>query len=97
MLALICSVVVEALFVAAYYFFGTITQFGTLANFWSRSFFWFHTPAAIITDHCVTMNNGSIWQDIVGYVIFFIVALLEWWLMFFAAIRCIRYSPKKLS
>jgi hypothetical protein len=97
LLALIVSVLVEALFVVCFWLFGTITQFGTLTNFWSRAFIGFHFPSVIVTDHCVTMANGSLWQDIVGYLIFFTIALLEWWLVIFAAIWCFRHFTKRTA
>src|SRR5580700_20923 len=96
-LALIFSVCAEVVFFVAFKLFGTITEFGTLTNFWSRSFFWFHRPAGILTDFCVTLDNGSVWQDIVGFVIFFSVALIEWWLVVFTAICCIRQFTKRTA
>jgi|SRR5580692_8946889 hypothetical protein len=94
-LALIFGILIEAFYFAAFKLFGTVTEFGDMTNFWSRSFFYFHLPAVFVTDHCVTMGNGSTWQDVIGFVIFFPIAIFEWWVVFFASISFFRYFTRK--
>ncbi len=97
LLALIFSIVMEALSFAVFKLFGTVTEFGSFTNFWSQSWFCIHWLPLIVTDRCVTMANGSILQDVVGFVIFFSIALLEWWLVLFAAIWLIRRFTRKTA
>jgi hypothetical protein len=94
-LALIFSVVIEGLYFAAYELFGTVTEFGTNTNFWSQSYFWFHLPAMSLTDHLVPMGQGVVFLDVIGSIVYFSFASLEWWPILFVAIWCFRHFRRK--
>lgn len=94
MLASVFSILLEALYFTAFKVFGT-TKYGNMTNFWSQSYYYFHFPAAFVTDLCVTMHNGSMWHDIVGFVIFFSIAIFEWWIALFAGFSFVQHFTAK--
>lgn len=95
MLALLFSVLMEALFIAAFKLFGTVHEFSDSKNFWIQSWYDFHWPSIIVTDHCAPVDYGNIWRRVIGLLIFFPIALLEWWIVFSAGIWFVRQFTRK--
>lgn len=96
-LALIFSIFIEALFFAAFKLFGAVHEFSDSKNFWVQSWYDFHWPSIIVTDHCAPVDYGNIWRRVIGLVIFFSIAMLEWWIVFYAGIWFVRRFNKKFA
>ncbi len=95
MLALIFSILMEVLFFAAFKLFGTVQEFSGSGNFWVQSWHSFHRLSIIVAYHCALLVSGDIWQEVIGLVMFFFIALLEWWIVFSAGIWFIRHFTRK--
>jgi F0F1-type ATP synthase assembly protein I len=94
-LTLALSVVIEVSFFVVFRFFtnGSFTDSPT--TLLNRAFVWFHSPARFLGDCIESVDTGSHWRIIVGTLIFFAVAVLEWWFIFLAATWFIRYMRRK--
>ena len=91
MLAVGFSVLAEALFVGIVKLFSNDAELGRLRNLW----LWFHSPAITLADYCGMVAGGHFFGDMVGIIVFFSVALVEWWMIFFVVIWSVRHFSKR--
>ena len=96
MLALLLSIAVEGAFAVGVTLFNRLTDVapdqGLLNGLWRA----FHWPAANFTDFCrMIIPIHHFWGDFIGMMIFFAVALFEWWVLFYLAIWSFHRWGKK--
>jgi hypothetical protein len=87
----------EALFFVSVMLFNRFTgadpDQSVLNGLWSA----FHWPAATLTDFCRTIILlHGFWGDMFGLVTFFLIALFQWWTVFFLAIKSIPHGRKSI-
>ena len=90
-LTLALSVVAEILFYVVFIFCGSANQ----PNWLSQTFACFHYPATFLMFGWIAPDTGVAWQAILWVLIFFSVAVFEWWLIILAAIWSVRYFRRK--
>ena len=90
------SFVLEITFFVLHGYFNNATEDYKAPTDWlSRLFGWFHTPAGFLGACISSVDTGSIWRGLVGFLIFILVAVLEWWLILLAGIWIFRHFRKK--
>ena len=87
-LTLMLSVVFEILFYGVMIFFGG-------DNWLSQTFAYFHYPATFLMFGWIAPDTGVAWQAILWVLIFFSVAVLQWWLIVLAAIWMFRHFRRR--
>jgi hypothetical protein len=89
------SLLLEIIFFVLLWFFTNATEDKAPTDWMSQLFIWFHVPAQFLDDCIETVDTGSLWRSIVGFMIFIAVAVLEWWFIILAGICFFCHFRKK--
>jgi hypothetical protein len=92
-LTLALSAVIEILFYFILLFFGSANQ----TNWIRQTYICFHYPAEFLMFGLLNPDQGVPWQTVLYIVIWFSIAVLQWWLIILAGIWGIQYFRKKTA
>jgi len=94
-LALVFGLVLEGLFIGAFQIWRDTGGVGSPSNLSNQLFEWFHLPARECLWHFPGRGMEHPLPAYFGIPLFLLVAVSEWWLIFFTAILLMRHFTKK--
>jgi hypothetical protein len=94
-LALVFSLVVEGLFIGAFQIWRDTGGVGPPSNLFNQLFEWFHLPARECLRHIPGQSMEWHLGGFIGYSLLLLIAVFQWWLIFFTVIWAVRHFTKK--
>jgi hypothetical protein len=94
-LALLLSLVAEGLFMAAFQIWRDQGGVGPPSNLFNWLFYWFHLFPKECLRHIPGQSMEWHFGGFIGYSLLLLIAVFQWWLIFFTAIWLVRHFTKK--